>query len=688
VKISFRNPLIRTLTALFLCEVGLFWLSAAMLAQPVSAQQSATQLSEKAMRQIQLIQQEKESRSPAQQKIDSQMLYEMKKRSGRMPKGMPALQTGIKPDQSGKVSVDIKAKVTDELLRQIESAGGEVVYSSEEGGSIRARLPMTQMETLAGNKDVNFIGPAVQGETQKSISRAEGVSQSKTLSLASGGFLKPDAPSSQRLPGVMTKLAQVKIADSGGAVTNTESVNSQGDAAHGADLARSQFGATGKGVKIGVLSDSYNCKGGAQTDISSGDLPADGVNVIKEQDCANPDPAIGSKTDEGRAMLQIIHDLAPDSELYFATAVPTPDSFAHNIRALRDAGCNVIVDDAFFGNESPFQDDVISQAVSEVVKDKVIYFSAAGNNGNLKKDLAATDATKEFAATWEGDFKLGQNIPLEGVPYAIHNFNSNGLNVFNPLLTIPDNTAYLFWSDPLEAPTNDYDLFVFRSDGTIKSRANNIQNGSKGQTPYESLERQVIASGDSLVIAQKEGAEDRYLHLNLFLGGSAGKLGFVTNGSTKGHQTVEGAFGVAATNVAAAAGGRFTGGDANPVEDFSSDGPRRVFYNPDGTPITPGDLLSTGGTVRNQPSLTAADRVSTTVPGFETFPGTSAAAPHAAAIAALLKSSNPDLGPDEIRTALTSTALDIEDPGADINSGAGIIDALQALTFVSEHKPH
>jgi Subtilase family len=677
VKISFRNPFMRTLAALFLCEVGMFSLSAAMLAQPASAQQSATQLSEKAMRQIQLMQQEKESRSPVQQKIDSQMLYEMKKRSGRMPKGMPALQTGIKPDQSGKVSVDIKAKVTDELLRQIKSAGGEVVYSSEEGGSIRAKLPMTQMEILAGNKDVNFIGPAVQGETQKSMSRAEGISQSKTLSLASGGFLKPDAPSSQRLPGVMTKLAQVKIADSGGAVTNTGSVNSQGDAAHGADLARSQFGATGKGVKIGVLSDSYNCKGGAQTDISSGDLPADGVNVIKEQDCANPDPAVGPKTDEGRAMLQIIHDLAPDSELYFATAAPNPDSFADNIKALKEAECDVIVDDVSYRNESPFQDDVISRAVRDVVKDKVVYFSSAGNNGNLK------DKT---SATWEGDFAAGPQLNNIGMT---HDFG-NGINT-NPVLTGPGNSVNLFWSDPLGASTNDYDLYVLNNDATvIKFSSTNVQNGS--QNPYESAPSEqnpdLLTSGDRIVIVKKEGAEDRFLHLNLALGGNAGRLAFFTNGSTKGHSTVDEAFGIAAADVGKASGGRFTGGEANPVEDFSSDGPRRVFYNPDGTPITPGNLLAEGGTVRNQPSLTAADKVSTTVPGFETFPGTSAAAPHAAAIAALLKSANPALGPDEIQTALTSTALDIEDPGADINSGAGIIDALQALTFVSEHKLH
>jgi Subtilase family len=664
VKISFCNPFIRTLTALFLCEVGMFSLSAVMLAKPVSAQQSATQLSEKAMRQIQLMQQEKESRSPVQQKIDSQMLYEMKKRSGKLPKGMPNVQTGIEPDKSGKVLADIKATVTDDLLQQIKSAGGEIIDSSKEGGSIRASLPMTQMELLARNRDVTFIGPAVEGQTQKSMSSAENGSQPSSLSLASEKLLSPNAPASQRLPGVMTKLAQGKIADAGGAVTNTGSVNAQGDVAHGADLARSAFGATGKGVKVGVLSDSYNCQGGAQADISSGDLPTDGVNVVQEENCAR------GGSDEGRAMLQIIHDLAPDANLYFATATRGgPAGFARNIRALKAAGCDVIVDDVRYPDESPFQNDLISQAVSDVVKDNTIYFSSAANFGSLKKGSSKT---------WEGNF-VGQQVG----GLVLHNFGDSATNT----ITAPGPVSVdLFWSDPLSGSANDYDLAAIDPNGNVKL-SNRVQSGR--QDPYETLQ---AAPGDQLIIIQKEGAEDRYLHLDLFSkGGKETRLAFGTSGEIRGHATVERAFGVAATDVATAAGGRFTGGEANPVEDFSSDGPRRVFYNPDGTPITPGNLLADGGTVRDQPNITAADGVSTTLPpssGLNPFFGTSAAAPHAAAIAALAKSLNPALGPDEIRTAFVSTALDIEDPGADVTSGAGIIDAMQALTFISENKPH
>ena len=55
---------------------------------------------------------------------------------------------------------------------------------------------------------------------------------------------------------------------------------------------------------------------------------------------------------------------------------------------------------------------------------------------------------------------------------------------------------------------------------------------------------------------------------------------------------------------------------AQQSETFTSDGPRRVFYNPDGTEITPGNLTSTGGSVRQKPDITAADGVSTSVAGL------------------------------------------------------------------------
>src|SRR5262249_5351318 len=116
-------------------------------------------------------------------------------------------------------------------------------------------------------------------------------------------------------------------------------------------------------------------------------------------------------------------------------------------------------------------------------------------------------------------------------------------------------------------------------------------------------------------------------------------------------------------------------------ERFTSDGPRRVFFTADGTPITPGNFTHTGGAVRSKPDVTAADGTVGSVNGFSPFFGTSAAAPHAAAIAALVLSGNPGMTNAEIHEALTSTAMDLAPPGYDNRSGFGVLRADRALRF-------
>jgi subtilisin family serine protease len=126
----------------------------------------------------------------------------------------------------------------------------------------------------------------------------------------------------------------------------------------------------------------------------------------------------------------------------------------------------------------------------------------------------------------------------------------------------------------------------------------------------------------------------------------------------------------------------FVGGAANPTETFSSDGPRRIFYNPNGTPITLGNFLfgTNGGLLLIKPDMAAADGVGCRTPGFFPFFGTSAAAPHAAAVAALIKSAKPGLTNAQIYQAMISTALDIRAAGIDRDSGYGIVMAPQSIS--------
>ena len=242
---------------------------------------------------------------------------------------------------------------------------------------------------------------------------------------------------------------------------------------------------------------------------------------------------------------------------------------------------------------------------------------------------------------------------------------------YNRFLTNTLDPVTLFWSDPLGGAVSDYDLYVLNSTGTqIVAASTNFQAGT--QDPYEQISGGF--AGERVVIVRFAGA-DRFLHLDT--GGS--QLLISTAGAIRGHAatTATNSFAVAATPAQSPGPypGAFNG--SHQVEGFSSDGPRRIFFASNGSPFTPGNVTSSGGIVLRKPDFTAADGVSVTgVGGFpSSFYGTSAAAPHAAAIAALVKSGDLAQTPAVIRALLLSSVIDIEAPGMDRDAGAGILMA-------------
>src|SRR5262245_19263292 len=152
----------------------------------------------------------------------------------------------------------------------------------------------------------------------------------------------------------------------------TGSVTSAGDTVMRADLVRTTLGVTGKGVKVGIIADSL-CD--PAPSINSGDLPAT-ITIVNGQDgCAAPDAR-----DEGRALAEIIHDLAPGADLLFRTGFPTSLDFIAAVRELTAAGAQVIVDDIGFFNEPIFEDGPVAQAVRQAIQQGVVFVSAAGND--------------------------------------------------------------------------------------------------------------------------------------------------------------------------------------------------------------------------------------------------------------------------------------------------------------------
>src|SRR5215831_552038 len=633
-----------------------------------SAAAQGEKISQSAMRQIEALIEEKESRTPEQKKIDSQLLYRLKQKRGvRIAPGVERLGAGVKEAADGSVLLDIRAKVTPEVLEAIRQAGGEIVSAHEQFDAIRAKLPLDALETVAGLDEVKFIRPADEGMTNGNSVRRSVNGQGKAAAVSrptrAERAERVREQLRQALP-LIAKRANPVINNAGGrnfVPAFTGAVNSEGDAAHRADQVRA-LGINGNGVRIGVLSNGVDSLAAQQM---AGELPA--VTVVAGQ---------AGSGNEGTAMLEIVNDLAPGAQLFFATANGGQGNMASNILALAGGSnnCDIIVDDFTYFAEGVFQDGTIAQAVNTVTAGGALYFSSAGNSGNLN------DGT---SGVWEGDFVDGGT--LAAVPGGrVHDFG--GGVVGNTINATGGGTRpiTLKWSDPLGASNNDYDLFILNAAlTTVIASSTNTQSGS--QDPFENISNNamtpVFSAGDRIVILRKTGAATRALHLDT----TRGRLAIGTAGQTFGHNAAGSAFTVAAVNVATAGGGVFVGGGTNPVETFSSDGPRRIFYDPSGNAITPGNILfgTNGGQALQKPDLAAADGVSTAAPGFGSFFGTSAAAPHAAAIAGLLLSFNNALTPAQVRAALTSSALDIEAAGTDRDSGAGIVMALQAIGAVS-----
>lgn len=109
----------------------------------------------------QTITDEKKSRTPAQKKIDSQLLYALKQKRG-VTKGVPAERIELEVDRKGRVLVDVTGDVSPHLIAQIQKLGGAIVSTHAGARTIRARLALQRLEELAQRKDVSFIAPAAQ----------------------------------------------------------------------------------------------------------------------------------------------------------------------------------------------------------------------------------------------------------------------------------------------------------------------------------------------------------------------------------------------------------------------------------------------------------------------------------------------------------------------------------------------
>jgi hypothetical protein len=673
------------------------------------------QMSLAAARQVQALQAEKAARTPAQRKMDSNLLYAARMAAGKeIAPGVTKLETGIEISD-GMVRVDIRTRETEDVAALVKKLGGQEIRSFTFAKSVNARLPISQLETLAGDARVLGVTPIRKPE----LERVETARPQGNATPPAGPEMKLFDAGAQKLSfgerrervkaKVLTALATLKtqrsVSPTGGiTIPGIRASVAEGDIRHRARAARAAFNVDGTGLRIGILSDSFDNNAGYAADIASGELPGPGNpnGFTLPVSLAGSGDLDSGGIDEGRAMAQIIHAIAPGAQLFFATAVTGLEDFANNILALRGispnpgpfgnvpGGCDIIVDDIAPSIETPLHDGqtgsvvsqfnmaLVQQAVNDVTADGALYFASGGNSGNLNDNQSGA---------WEGDFTSAGPAPgpLAGLGTALNWTPGTGMMTPFNTLTQPGLVLFLHWSDPLGASSNDYDLFALNADGSAVIGASTlIQDGSGIQDPVEAIATPPV--GSRIVILLKDGGSPRFLSFSTI----RGRLQIGTDGQARGHDCAANAFGVGATPTLTTVGPSFPApfSNTNMVETFSSDGLRRIFFAPDGSVLGNGQLVvgsGGGGILRQKPDITAADGAPTTVlPIFARFFGTSAAAPHACAIAALvmaafIKNGVPNPTPAQVRTILQNTALDIEAPGADRDSGVGILQAFQAV---------
>ena len=466
------------------------------------------------------------------------------------------------------------------------------------------------------------------------------------------------------------------------------------------DEAREAFELRGKGITVGVLSDSFDTARegdeppptAAGQDVLSGDLPGPAGSCSEQQlpvDVLDEGPSEAS--DEGRAMLQIVHDLAPHASLAFATAFESEESFAQNIERLAlptsegGAGAEVVVDDVAWFEEPFFQDGPVAVAINEVTAEGATYLTSAGNDNLF-------DSKGNEISSWEApEFRDSGSCPASIV--ALSGFNGTHCMDFNPGVGLDATfgitveagetlTVDLQWAEPWNGVGTDLDAFLLSGAGTILAASAEDNAGPAGtQRPVEIVQWENTSASArtvQLAINRFSGGDPRLKFILLQNGGGVSATeypessgGDVVGPAIYGHAGAASAISVAAVPF----------NNSAKVEPYSSRGPVAHYFGPvEGTSAA--DPLGSPEVVA-KPDLAATDCGANTFFGFLSggawrFCGTSAAAPHAAAVAALIRQADSGLSEQQVRETLSDSASPVGSfpPEA---VGAGLVDAFEAI---------
>jgi hypothetical protein len=459
-------------------------------------------------------------------------------------------------------------------------------------------------------------------------------------------------------------------------IRHTGSVDTEGDAILGAEQVRSLLHVDGTGVRIGVISDGLKgvfatgcttCQGVAGGPISTGDLPkatgtrnAAGVltassgGITGHSFSANQDleglpppsppcgfPGAGA---EGTALLEIVYDIAPGAQLFFAN-FDTGMAFNQAVNSLASQTAVVLDDIGFFGEPYDGTSAIstnTANALNSATNPIRAYFTAVGN-----------EADEHYLGAYVDSGTDGESIV--GASGHLHLFQSTA-NTVDVLGLGPQSydeieldaggevVIFLTWDDPFGSSTNDYDLFLVQgsSGQVVASSTNKKCEGS--QFPVECIDytNETGVQGFFHIVIQNAGSRAAVKNLNMFLFepecAQSGPLklapsrverhNYNTVKSSISAQADAGGTPVSVVSVGVICSGSSQAIAVNPFCANDPDHTKIEFFSSNG-PTVDG---------RTKPDVTAIDGVSTTGAGdFENpFFGTSAGVPHVGGIAALL----------------------------------------------------
>ena len=400
-----------------------------------------------------------------------------------------------------------------------------------------------------------------------------------------------------------------------------EAVAGQEVVASGAD-AWQTYGYDGGGVKVGVVDLGFY---GWRVARDNGDLPA---SLVTKDFC----PSWGFRsTDHGTAVAEIVHEMAPKAELHLI-CIDSEVGLADALEYAKARGITIINHSAGWFNAGRGDGSGPAGSPDAIVAEAhaagILWVNAAGN---------------EAGRHWSGTFS-------DPDANNRHNFSGSDEGITVEIPSGHDVCFFLKWDD-WPVSSDDYDLMLYESagdqpKGLALEQSINEQSATAPGPPTEAVCHWNDGATQSVEIVIEKYAA----------GAATPRFDVFAWVDLTEHAVASGSIADPAPSPSALAVGAVCW-ETGALEPYSSQGPTI-----DG---------------RTKPDIAGNDAVSSLTYGpfggcgASGFTGTSAAAPHVAGAAALVKQANPSQTVGELRSALEAATVDSGDVGPDNLFGAG-----------------